>query len=300
MHGRRFTTVALLLAGWLCGPVESATRQLLLIKTHRPTNAMLARWCSHFSRPEDAAKHGFTVAIMFYSSSGDRGLGDGVVSIPSDWCMSFEVVRKQNLTALWGEEQALALTSQPWVWCSAPDLSYFALHQASFPYDHMWVFDQDVAWSGNVFDLLGQLGDGRDEDLLCSDMDHGRVGKKHWWQLHNDNWMWYKTHTNWSGWDDSPGAPRVRCYIMVVRYSRRLLHSLVDDYLNNAIYAHGEFFAATVCGLMMENCTVGDFVSETAPLGEPFNCCNNPINTAAEWLTARAAYPATLMHPVKI
>lgn len=261
---------------------------------------MLTRWCRNFAQPERAASYGFTVAIMFFSSSGDRGLGDGVVTIPSDWCMDFEVVRKQNLTSLWGEEQALQLTSQPWLWCSAPDLSYFALHQHAFPYDSMWVFDQDVGWTGNVFELLGMLGEGRREDLLCSQVDHGRVGKKHWWQLHNDRWMWYKTHSNWSGWDDSPGAARVRCYIMVVRYSARLLHHLVDTYLNNAIYAHGEFFAPTVCSLKMENCTVGDFVSESAPLGKPFSCCNDPVSTADEWLRARASYPRALMHPIKV
>jgi hypothetical protein len=279
----------------------SAARQLLLIKTHRPTTAMLARWCRHFSPPEKAARHNFTVAIMFFSSSGDRGLGDGVVTIPSNWCMPFEVVRKENLTARWGEEQAHAFTSQPWVWCSTPEMAYFALHQSSFPYDAMWVFDQDVAWTGNVFDHLAKLGDGRHEDLLCSDVDfHARVGKKHWWQLHNDNWKWHKTHTNWSGWDDAPGAPRIRCYIMAVRYSTPLLHRLIDDYLDKGIYAHGEFFAPTVCGLKMQNCTVGDFVSAMAPLGEPYNCCFNPINTATEWLTARALYPAALMHPVKV
>jgi len=261
---------------------------------------MLARWCTHFARPEEAAREGFTVVIMFYSSGGDRGLGDGVVTIPSDWCLPFEVVRKQNLTGLWGEEQALALTSQPWVWCSAPDLTYFALHQASFAYDAMWVFDQDVAWTGNVFRLLNRLGSGREEDLLCSGVDHGRVGKKHWWNLHNDKWMWHKTHTNWAGWDDSPGAPRIRCYIMVVRYSARLLHRLVDDYLNKGIYAHGEFFASTVCGLIMDDCTVGDYASPLAPLGEPFDCCKNSINTAAEWLSARALYPDALMHPIKV
>ena len=297
MRGAR--RAATVLVSCLLLAAESAARQLLLVKTHRPTPAMLARWCRHFSRPGRAERYGFTVVIMFYSSAGDRGLGDGVVTIPAEWCMRFEVVGKQNLTALWGAEQALDLTSRPWVWCSAPELSYFALHQAAFPCDSMWVFDQDVGWAGNVFDLLGQLGDDREEDLLCSDVDHGRVGKKHWWQLHNDKWMWHKTHTSWTGWDDSPGAPRVRCSIMVVRYSTRLLHTLVNDYLNRAIYAHGEFFAATVCGLLSKNCSVGDFVSDTAPLGKPYSCCAEPVATRAEWMTARARYPGTLMHPVK-
>jgi hypothetical protein len=300
MRYRSCTALLLLHAAFRSSPVDAVARQLLLIKTHKPTEVMLARWCRHFSQPEEAWRHGFTVAVMFYSSGGDTGLGDGVVTIPSDWCMPFEVVRKHNLTALWGEEQALALTSQPWVWSSTPDLSYFALHRAAFPYDSMWVLEQDVAWSGNIFKLLGQLGSGREEDLLCADVNYGRVGKKHWWQLHNDKWMWYKTHTHWSGWDDSPGAPRIRCSIMAVRYSTRLLRRLVDDYLNKAIYAHGEFFASTVCGLMLDNCTVGDYVADGAPLGRPFSCCFDTITGSKEWIQARARFPGTLMHPVKV
>jgi hypothetical protein len=291
---------ALATALLLCSGGGSSGQQLLLIKTHRPTPAMLTRWCRHLSLPSVAASRGFTVAVMFYASGGDRGLGDGVVSMPSSWCMPYVVVGKQNLTALWGEGQARAFHESPWVWCSAPELSYFALRRGAFPFKAMWVFDQDVAWSGNVFDLLGRLGRGREEDLLCHDVDRGRVGKKHWWQLHNDNWMWYKTHSNWSGWDDSPGAPRIRCEIMVVRYSAPLLHRLVDEYLALGRYAHGELFAPTACGLLMDNCTVGDFAGPTAPLGKPFRCCDKPVDTAGEWLETRARYPAALVHPVKV
>lgn len=274
-------------------------RELLVIKTHWPTRSMLDRWCRHLG-PEAASAAGFTVIIMLYTSGGERGAGDGVLTIPSDWCLPYTVVRKANLTALWGKAQAALFTTQPWVWCSAPDLAFYALHQGAFPFSHMWVFDQDVAWSGDVFAALRQLGSGREEDLLCSGVDWGRVGKKHWWQLHNDNWMWYKTHSNWSGWDDSPGAPRVRCYIMVVRYSHALLHRLVHDYLDHGIYAHGEFFAPTVCGLMTPNCTVGDIRGAAAPIGQPFHCCDGAVKTEEEWRVAAAAYPNTLMHPVKI
>lgn len=299
----RLAAVLLALSCWCChaAPV-SQPRQLLLIKTHNPTPAMLERWCTHFANPGPAANHGFEVAIMFYSSSGERGLGDDVVTIPSPWCMPFLVVRKRNLTALWGEAQAEALTSQPWVWCSAPDLAYFALRQDSFPYEHMWVFDQDVAWTGSVFSLLGSLARGRDgSNLLCFDVSWGRVGKKHWWQLHNDNWMWWKTHSDWAGWDDSPGAPRVRCQIMVVRYSTPLLRHLTGEYLAKGRYAHGEWFAASVCGLSMPGCRVSNFADDTTAIGDPFNCCAKPVTTALEWMATRARFRGgAFIHPVKI
>jgi hypothetical protein len=293
----------LLLLGFCLQSALGATvgaRQLLLIKTHNPTPAMLTRWCQHLSNSELAASYNFSVAIMFYSSMGDRGLGDGVISMPSPWCMPYTIVRKQNITEMWGEAQADEFISNSWVWCSAPDLTYFALHSTDFPYDSMWVFDQDVAWTGNVFELLTNLGRDRSEDLLCFDVNYGRVGKKYWWQLHNDKWMWHKTHSNWSGWDDSPGAPRIRCYIMVVRYSASLLHRLVDDYLSKGRYAHGEFFASTACGLQMEGCTVGDFASQTSLLGKPFSCCDPAVESVSDWLMLRSKYPSALFHRVKI
>ena len=293
----------LLLAALFIRSVWGATvgaRQLLLIKTHDPTPAMLARWCQHLSNAEVAASYNFSAAIMFYSSTGNRGLGDGVVPIPSPWCMPYTVVRKENITALWGEQQAEEFISNSWVWGSAPDLTYFALRRASFPYDAMWVFDQDVAWTGNVFELLTNLGGGQSEDLLCFDVQHRLVGKEHWWQLHTDKWMWHKTHSNWAGWDDSPGAPRISCDIMVVRYSSSLLHRLVDDYLSKGRYAHGEFFASTACGLQMEDCTVGTFATDTSLLGKPFSCCGPPVESVADWLLLRALYPSALFHRVKI
>ena len=272
---------------------NATSHQLLLIKAHDPTPAMLARWCHHLSNSDKATSFGFKVAVLFMC----KVPGTECPPVPSPWCMPYERGHRPTAVALRGEEAAKRIDANPWMWSSAPELAFVDLHRGDYVFDMVWVLHQDVAWTGNVFELLNTLGRGRSEDVLCHELMHGHEGTKHgWWYTHSTSLR--SGRRNSSAWDDSAGARRIRCNDMVVRYSAPFLQHLLDGYLADRRAADGEFFAFTVCGLHLENCTLGDFASSLN--SRPFACCDQPVESVADWLLLRALHPSAMFRRIRV
>jgi len=249
----------------------------LLIKVHKPTSAMLHRFC-HLNDERVASDFLADLHVQHYMPAD-------IVEMPFRWCLPYSILHKDNLTTLWGNESSI-MHAKRWELSGISELSFFAINflANASTLDFLWVIEQDVAWQGNLFDILATFATWT-EDLLCLRPDVGRVG---------DSWVHSLTHSGWA--NNTPGAPRPRCQVFVVRYSRRLLLTLVNEYLAKGHYAQVEWFAPTVCTLHMSNCTVRDYSTEQV-FGRPFGCCETPYNETM-W-NYSLSHDASLFHPVK-
>ena len=200
---------------------------LLLIKVHRPTSAMVQRIC-HIEEERRAASDSFRlyVHVQYYIPDED----DEVMAYRS-WCqgsMSVSILSKENLTMLFGLPNGLLYHSKRYGLTMTHELAFHALHRKILEwkyYKYVWVLEQDVAWQGNVFNALA-LFDSRDEDLLCfkprqvRSTDEGGA----WWDLHDGAMEDFPASLRWiersftrNPWNR---VRRLKCNKFVVRYSR--------------------------------------------------------------------------------
>lgn len=275
-----------------------AQRTLVLFKAHAATPTMLARLCSlGAARSNSSSASSHTYHVAFLASGGDVTVCSALFPVHAS-----VINQAEALETAWGAATARAVGPQVLALGSLAELTWFqhVRNRTGFHFDYLWALEQDVAWTGNVFDALAELSGRGTEDLLCREVVHGWVGRRHWYSLHNDNWMWSNLHSGWA--DDSPGAPRVHCGVFAVRYSRRLLELLADEFLSRGRWAHSEWFAPSVCEWHLPGCALGDLLGRRG-IGKPFGCCDPPITDAAGWDAVQREAgpdPPRLFHRVKV
>jgi hypothetical protein len=60
------------------------------------------------------------------------------------------------------------------------EFAFFTAHNDLHSVDHLWVFEQDVAWQGNLFDILGNFRTWED-DYLCMSPGEWHITKPSEW-----------------------------------------------------------------------------------------------------------------------
>ena len=140
----------------------------LLIKVHKPTSAMLHRFC-HLNDERVASDFLADLHVQHYMPAD-------IVEMPFRWCLPYSILHKDNLTTLWGNESSI-MHAKRWELSGISELSFFAINflANASTLDFLWVIEQDVAWQGNLFDILATFATWT-EDLLCLRPDVGRVG----------------------------------------------------------------------------------------------------------------------------
>ena len=100
-------------------------------------------------------------------------------------------------------------------------------------YDHLWVFEQDVGWQGNLFDALSTFATWR-HDLLVENMfvpPNSAFEQRH--QSH--------------AWARESLKEHLKAWVFCVRYSRRLLTTLAFDFAMKDKVGYCEWWAPTIC-----------------------------------------------------
>jgi hypothetical protein len=211
----------------MCAAVTMG-ENLLLIKVHRPTFAMLQRIC-HIEKERQSASDSFKFHVQYYIPDEAHK-----VMAYHSWCrpglaqiLSVSILSKDNLTSLFGLSNGLLYHSKRYGLTMNHELAFHALNRRSsaYTYDYLWVIEQDVAWQGNVFNALA-LFNSRDEDLLCfrprqvHSSDEGGA----WWDLHDGAMedfpaalRWIERSVTLNPWNR---VRRLKCNKFVVRYSR--------------------------------------------------------------------------------
>ena len=265
----------LLLLALLLNPAPLRSENtLFLYKMHQPTAAMLKRLCGLRRAAEEAAFPGAFAAVNVEVPSPELNCrthaemlkcderqvkkGGGRiqpmrpnVSYPlppaADWCpgapLDVVSMTPEDLEAVFGATLGRTLFWNQYLLAHVPELYFHATQRAKRSYTRLWVFEQDVGWTGNLFDYLASLA-AWPEDFLCE--NHKQV-------IHS--WRWRHAHSGWAEPDVSSASAtdrnksRImhRCGVWAVRYSRRLLDALLDEHLFNGHWAHCEFHAASLC-----------------------------------------------------
>jgi len=175
---------------------------------------------------------------------------------------------------------------------ATPNIFVFhVLHHAALRYDYLWVFEDDVAWTGNLFDYF-RLFEQRQDDILASGIALSSVG---------DYWSWSRMQSA-DGWAGGNGAQISKSLIFLQRLSATLLDLMVD-HCRLGHWAFDEWFAPTVCmqsehhlgtHFRKRNCTAADVwhVNGEYALGLL------PVYSTAMWGTSydRATWNASTWH----
>ena len=262
---------------------------LLLIKVHRPTTAMLQRIC-HLEMERTLASESFRFHVQYYIPDEAHE-----VMAYDSWCpglIPISTLSKDNFTMLFGQSNGLLYHRKRYGLTMNHELAFHALYRPrrhdrmpgiaplEFTYQFLWVLEQDVAWQGNIYDALAQF-DTRDEDLLCFKPRQVHVQDEGgaWWDLHDGavedfpaTLRWMERSFTRNPWNM---VRRLKCNKFVVRYSRRIMDGLIDSYLSRGHWAYDEVFASTLCseGLIdfehmncsfckrsfLNQCKVGDY-----------------------------------------
>ena len=150
------------------------------------------------------------------------------------------------------------------------EIAWFARQGAKLAFDHVWVIEQDVAWQGNLFDSFATFADWR-QDLLCYRHYNDTFASHQVRERLRISKRIYELHSA-TGWVRKI-PDRHKCMIFMVRYSWRMLDTLQRDFMALGHWAHGEWFAATVCRFQLGGfataesrdspCTLGDYANQT-------------------------------------
>ena len=298
----RSLLLALLLA--VCG----CSRTAVLIKTHKPTTAMLARFCHLASEQQRATgehAHQVEVLVQYYLPD------NASLALPyRAWCggkLRVFPIQLSNLTDAFGVDLgARAAHGVSHRLSSLQELAFHALHRSVVHYDTLWVLEQDVAWQGRLFDSLAAF-DWMPEEYLCHNV-HETVNS-----TANSNLDFYNVHSGWA----NPLKNHTKCFMFVARYSRSFLDQLVDQFLHKGDWAQGEWFASTVCkhGHRLprprgeppfEPCQVGDLAAVPSVLARGCFQWNNgggcplaPGGGPPRAWVYNASAPPQLFHPLK-
>ena len=118
--------------------------------------------------------------------------------------------------------------------CDIFSLVWYALYADEQPaFDHLWVLQHDVGWTGQLYPILSSAATPAD-DLVC--VDHVAAQRATWTHVESRNTKHRHAY---------PG-PVSSCLLPAVRYSRRLLVELLAD-LRNDVMTYCEARAATTC-----------------------------------------------------
>jgi len=236
---------------------------MVLIKVHAPTAAMKARFCR---LPADLARSvafaGARFHIQLYVADERRIPANPLGCAPLVNASS-SVLTKSDLKRLWPAADVVAIHARRKHLSGVAEVAFFAKHRPP-GVDFLWVLEQDVSWTGNLFDALATFSDWG-ADLLCQRPHIVRVKRP-------GGWTHQYQHSSWLS--NTLGSPRHICGMFVARYSSNLLRTLSDEYLAKGRWAHVEMFAPAACALE-PTCKVEDYhVAATEGLfGQPFTCC---------------------------
>jgi len=286
---------------------------------------MLARWCALAAIAEAT---GESVPIGLRVHPGPSHLRYSFADRPvADWCpqhasrLTLYPVTEADVVGVMGEAAGREVWShrqESWMvagyglFHTSLVFVFHSLHHAALRYDQLWVFEDDVAWTGNLFDYMRLFAE-RPEDLLAGELMRNTVG---------DYWHWSRMQSA-DGWAGGDGAAIARTMMFAQRLSAPLLDLLVD-HCRRGHWAHDEWFAATVCvrpehhlgtHFRRRNCTAwdawhlsGEFELGLLPVYSPVMwgpSYDEAVWNASAWHAAVAAdaaggdAPLRLYHPVK-
>jgi len=286
---------ALDISGWLSPALQcagSAQRSAFMVRTFKPTTTMSRRvvqWfhdvrsdpCVHTylsidqGHPEHKPKVEGLISMLqksgFEMSSVHRYSAD-------DMLQAYPALQeKRPLGLTWGyHTQAIDLWLQ-----SMPAKERGA-------YKHLWVLEDDVAYSGDISKLLSAYS-ANSADLLAWNGQGYHVAESGWWPTALS--QEYSRRVSL--------AQRLVVSEHVERFSAKLLQKLHDWSAAGAL-DWSESMPATVC--VAEGLQCGLF--DRQDVGQPYSCCEAPVSTEADW-QKRASEDkqrgrARLYHPVKI
>jgi hypothetical protein len=284
---------------------------LLLFKAHSPTEAMLARFCLAAKQSRKAAFPTDFVLLDYSQPNGTSLLPDPA----SGWCDEPpETVRitTADLEELFGKFWR-TYYREGYKLASLPELAFHAKFGAQRKYTAMWVFEQDVGWTGNLFDFFPAYATTY-ADFMCDKVVRWETPAADWAARGTPGLPAWKPprHWNFPWWDFHSGMmaetpKRTVCGVYVARYSLRLLDHLLRRYLYAGGWAHCEMFASSVCDLQMDlpaswkgNCKVANlrndaqFRNPHAFFGANFRVGMPGVNGGPGGLSAFAAHRIAL------
>lgn len=150
---------------------------LFLIKVHAPTEAMLARVCEAARQSREAAFPSTFVLLDFTEPTGSS-----LLPPVSSWCEEEVSVTRLTLALmaeLWGKKHAETFLEHGYHFASLPELTYHAKYGRKGGHKHVWVFEQDVAWTGNVFDFFPSYAI-LPQDFLCDKLRRMEMPAEQW------------------------------------------------------------------------------------------------------------------------
>ena len=264
----------------------------LLIKFHKPTVAMKARFC-HLLEEATATSFSFEWHLLYYAPDAPHD----VLSFES-WCRQPYLLHADSLTAFFGKNIGEELHKKQKK--GIHEFAFHAMHRSSLSYDMLWVLEQDVAWQGNLFDLFATFATWN-EDVLCDFGGRGVNPLETRADVHDSNW------SAWSSWAEAAKRrTATKCLKFVVRYSRRLLDVMID-FLKMGHWAQDEWFATTVCAgqagnesstFLQKSCTIADYYGrEKLLFNVPFFTWEAPFHTTNQNGTIRWTTPLSSSIP---
>lgn len=309
MSSRRALAALLPLCLWTAA---SRPATLVLVKSHAPTRVMLDRWCALAAELAVQPSYRLVFALQreHANETSVRPLFEAfagpdlsspftrldLVDVVVDEFFERHPFRRKHVAAV-GYARILPVR---WFLRVMLELAFFDLHRDRYVFDHLWVIEQDVAWSGSLLSIMRRM-EGAEEDMLCTN-----VGRFDAAEGQSNGWWWPSAHSGWAQTAaGTPAHPYVRCFKPVQRLSHRLLSALIDRYILVGAWAHDEWFAATVCELQIglawtPPCLVGDMLP-TGCIGSAFTCCN-PLVNESQWAQylANAGPRSLLFHRIKL
>lgn len=152
------------------------------------------------------------------------------------------------------------------------EVMWHRIYWRKLQYDFSWVMEQDVAWKGILFDFFASFASWP-QDFICTRPTTKLVGLDEPEFLIRVPGM-TEDLTKWhSGWMNSThGAPRLRCYVFLVRYSASLLNDLAAHH-SAGQWGYSEMEAPHFCS-QLPNCSIGNLFEQrkcSNVIGDPFS-----------------------------
>jgi len=254
---------------------------------------MKARWCD--ARREASRLGTFQLHLQVWGAPG-------TVDVPACLTHHTHFVSEQDFRELWPK---LRLTHRDaaFTFTSLAELTFAKLHPELSAHN-LYVLEQDVAWTGSLVQIVEHLERELPEaDFLCTHpvMVHdGHWGTEHqsseprWWLVEQDQWGAKGKHSGWA----SDMQLRHRCWVFFARYSAPLILQLTDM-VSRGEFAHVEWFASTVCTVVMRHCVVEDVVASDA-IGTGWGISGLHVTRDPGAWAALPASKNQLWHPVKV
>ena len=267
-----------------------ATNVLVLIKAHKPTPAMIKRFCKQI--PDSNMRF---VLLLQNANDTLRGVDYSCVR------ENVFLLTPPTYEAAWRGCRALETYDATDVrLCMLPEFTYYkeVVVPSGMQFKHMFVFEQDVAWKGDLRSILFAF-DSWNEDFLCLDPV---FVKENYWDSWESNAWWrtapggHTTHKTETWLNDM--HVRYKCWAFAVRYSQRLMERVATSFLGACLWGQVEWYIPTICTILMTDCKVRNMREAPVVLGCPFDIGYECLNERAA--SSFASLPeGKLYHPIK-